>query len=66
MPIYEYCCTSCGKNFETLVMRENEEISCPNCDSKEVKRQLSCFAVQDGGGGALSGAGACAPKGGFS
>ncbi len=65
MPIYEFCCASCGRDFETLVMNSKESVTCPHCNSKEVKRQLSCFAVQDAGGG-IGTAGACAPKGGFS
>ena len=66
MPIYEFCCHSCGREFETLVMGSNEKVECPQCQSKDVKRMLSCFSTKDSGGISLSGGGGCAPKGGFS
>jgi putative FmdB family regulatory protein len=63
MPIYEYCCQACGRDFEILVMGSDEKISCPHCDSVKVKRMLSCFSTSAEG---PSAAGGCAPSGGFS
>jgi putative FmdB family regulatory protein len=63
MPIYEYCCEKCGKEFETLVMGSKDKPACPKCGGKKVKRMLSCFSTQDGISPA---SGACAPSGGFS
>ena len=49
MPIYEYKCGECGHGFESLVLRQDEAVNCPKCDSKKTKRQLSCFSVSGGG-----------------
>ena len=40
MPIYEYKCNDCGKNFETLVMGSLKP-ECPSCDSKDLARLMS-------------------------
>lgn len=32
MPILEYKCPNCGKTFEELVRRHDEEVLCPNCN----------------------------------
>ena len=48
MPIYEYACRDCGKQFEYLT-REGQAPQCPSCDSAELDKQLSTFAVSAGG-----------------
>jgi len=45
MPIYEYACSGCGNQFEKLVRRFSEAVSCPACASAAVDKQLSVFAV---------------------
>lgn len=51
MPIYEYYCTTCEKEFEFLVMG-NSKPECPKCKSKKVRRLLSaCGFVSKGNGG---------------
>jgi len=47
MPIYEYSCSQCGEEFESLVMSQAEAkgVRCPSCDSRKVKKALSAFAV---------------------
>ena len=51
MPIYEYHCEKCGKDFECLVMGSDEP-ECPHCESKEVSRLLSaCGFVSKGASG---------------
>lgn len=60
MPIYEYSCQKCGHCFEYLhFVGDDAPPTCPKCDAKEVKRQLSCFATGGGQGGedGLSGLG---------
>ncbi|MCS7202570.1 MAG: zinc ribbon domain-containing protein [Dictyoglomus sp.] len=43
MPIYEYKCKDCGNIFEKLTYKE-EEIECPNCGGKNIKKLISLFA----------------------
>ncbi len=40
MPIYEYKCNACGKDFETLVMGSYKP-QCPSCDSQDLGRLMS-------------------------
>ncbi|MBI3649466.1 MAG: zinc ribbon domain-containing protein [Acidobacteria bacterium] len=47
MPIFEYVCNDCGKNFELLV-RQSTIIECPACNSKTLEKQLSVFAATNG------------------
>ena len=58
MPIYEYHCDECKDRFEKLVRSTTkvEEIECPACGSKKLRKALSCFGV----GGAKSGSPASA------
>lgn len=44
MPIYEYACKSCGREFEALV-RGARTPACPACDSKDLERRFSLPAV---------------------
>lgn len=66
MPMYEYRCAECGRQFEQLrrMSEADTNLECPGCGSKKVERQVSACSV--GGGGANSGGGGCAPRGGFS
>ena len=46
MPIFEYQCNKCEKDFEKLVFAsDNTNISCPECKSLEVVKKMSagCF-----------------------
>ncbi len=49
MPIYEYRCTKCGKDFELMrsMSQMNEAALCPECGS-EAERQVSNFASKVG------------------
>ncbi len=51
MPIYEYTCKSCRKNFEKLIrtMSGGEKIACPDCGSMKTARAMSVFAVRGDG-----------------
>jgi putative FmdB family regulatory protein len=45
MPIYEFKCGKCGKEFERVVFgSDTDEITCPDCDSSETRRLMSVFA----------------------
>lgn len=40
MPIYEYTCSACGKDFAELV-RADTVVRCPSCAGARVERRLS-------------------------
>jgi len=47
MPLYEFVCQECGAPFETLVMGfSTDHVTCPKCNSKDIKKQVSSFAVK--------------------
>lgn len=50
MPLYEYRCQDCDHDFELLV-RESTTLACPACHGQQLEKQLSVFAVADGGRG---------------
>jgi len=60
MPIYEFACDACGKEFEKLFrsMTARRPPVCPHCDSRKVHKKFSTFAAAGGdarkgrGGGA--------------
>ena len=54
MPIFEYSCNSCGKEFETLVRGSSPAPECPACHGTELHKKLSAFAAITGS--AVSGA----------
>ncbi len=49
MPIYEYHCDKCNKDFERLVFG-NEQPDCPSCNSKKVKKLMSASTFYSRGG----------------
>lgn len=52
MPIYEYICTSCGKEFEAIQKFSDDPITeCACGESGAVERKLSLSAFQLKGGG---------------
>ncbi|MCK5244168.1 MAG: FmdB family zinc ribbon protein [Desulfobacteria bacterium] len=48
MPIYEFHCMKCNKDFELLVMSK-DEVMCPACNGRDVKRLLSGFSSKSDG-----------------
>jgi putative FmdB family regulatory protein len=49
MPIFEYKCKKCGKEFEELVRNSEEKINCPKCESPKVEKKMSVFAHKTSG-----------------
>lgn len=46
MPIYDYHCHQCGKDFELLINRSTVP-ACPECGSQSLEKRLSRPAPQD-------------------
>jgi putative FmdB family regulatory protein len=45
MPMFEFQCHECGKDFERLVFAsETGKVACPHCGSEQTGRKLSVFA----------------------
>ncbi len=70
MPIYEFHCEDCDKNFESLVMIASalDSITCKHCNSTNIKKIISATNSKPVTGtpipsGALSG---CSSSSGFS
>ncbi|MSO58284.1 MAG: zinc ribbon domain-containing protein [Thermoleophilia bacterium] len=68
MPLYEYACMECEEHFEELVRSERQEVACPSCQTTNILKQFSAFAVRGavakprfsgptGGGGGCCGGG---------
>lgn len=64
MPIFEYICKECNRQFEALVFGA-EKAECPSCHSKKLEPQLSVFAVstKSSSGSSMSAHGPCASCG---
>jgi putative FmdB family regulatory protein len=58
MPLFEYHCNACDKDFELLVMG-NEEVCCPECSGKNVSKLLSTFSHKSQAGFAGSKGSSC-------
>jgi putative FmdB family regulatory protein len=50
MPIYEYKCPKCDSEFECLVLGSGDDISCPDCNGKNVERLMSACSFKSAGG----------------
>ena len=44
MPIFEYACRECGAEFDALI-QGSATVACPSCESAELEKKLSSFAV---------------------
>lgn len=65
MPMYEYGCLDCARQFERLLPMNvaDQHIVCPFCQSTHVQRRLSLFATHSRGETAAAAA-MVAPSGG--
>jgi len=46
MPVYDYICNDCHKEFEvvlTLTEHDKDKIACPKCGSKNVEQEAAAF-----------------------
>ena len=69
MPIFEYRCNACGRDFEKLVRQSDPAPACPSCSGTQLTKKLSTFAAVTGGSmpafaEAPAGCGSCGNPGG--
>ena len=61
MPMFEFTCKECSRQFEdlvTLAEMEAGEVVCPACGSRRIERGFSTFATSGGdSAGGFSGGG---------
>ena len=64
MPIFEFQCKKCRKDFEELLPNSDvSKVACPLCKSKNIKRKLSVFGcVSTPATGGCESAGGCPMK----
>ena len=60
MPIFEFECKECGAKFEKIVNSPSTSVTCRNCSSTQVAKQLSVFAVSTPSARMPSESGPCA------
>jgi putative FmdB family regulatory protein len=53
MPLFEYACKACDKQFEVLI-RAQETPECPACHGTDLQRRLSTFAARTAAGASAS------------
>lgn len=73
MPIYEYFCEDCGKEFEEFIFSDRDEVRCPQCDGERARKMISRCRTRMGGdispagpSGDMGGSGGCSSCGGGS
>lgn len=50
MPIFEYCCQTCGHQFEQLVFSsDTTPMVCPKCHAGDVCKLMSAGAIRPNG-----------------
>ena len=49
MPLYEFHCPACGKDFEDLVPTGTASLPCPDCGAPDTKRLMSACGFTVGG-----------------
>jgi putative FmdB family regulatory protein len=46
MPMFEYACKACGKEFEALVRSQDPAPACPACRSADLEKLISKPAIK--------------------
>ena len=49
MPIYEFHCPACGREFEELVFNSREKVVCPDCGRDECEKLMSAASFRSKG-----------------
>jgi putative FmdB family regulatory protein len=53
VPLFEFECNKCGYRFEKLVLGSDQP-ACPQCDSVNLEKVFSSFAVSRGSSSGMS------------
>jgi len=56
MPLFDFVCHACGKEFEVLLMGDDRPV-CPHCQSRDLEKKMSAFAVRTKGSDGSTSAG---------
>ena len=48
MPIFEFHCNDCGKDFEKLVFGGDPQVECPDCKKPNCEQTHECLQRQGG------------------
>jgi putative FmdB family regulatory protein len=59
MPIFEFRCKKCEREFEFFIMKKGEAVVCPFCGGEEVEKLISSFRLGGSGGEGTLSSGAC-------
>jgi len=54
MPIYEFHCQKCGRDFEELVRGQNPKVVCPHCGGRKCRKLMSASSFISKGGDGLA------------
>lgn len=46
MPIFEYHCNDCDKDFDTLLAHDESATQCRHCSSENIRKKFSCFSTR--------------------
>jgi len=64
LPIFEYRCGACDREFEQLVRSSAETVACPDCASDRVTKLFSAASTPRGASASCPVMGDAAPRGG--
>ncbi len=54
MPLYEYACEKCDREFELLIRSANDDAACPECGTTKIRKLLSVPAAHTASSASLS------------
>lgn len=46
MPIFEYHCNGCNRDFDAIVDLGEEPDKCKHCSGTDISKKFSCFATK--------------------